>query len=97
MVNNKSIHKVMVVGYVRVEKKLLQIIFPEVPKGGMRPLRSLIKHNRGRVHRNSEGGISITAKDPCCAEAISNLALDIGDLGIGLSVNAETIPKLNLL
>ncbi len=86
----------MVIGYVKVEKKLLQIIFPEVPRGVMRPLRSLIKYNHGRVHRNATGGITITAEDSCCAEAISSLALDIGDLGVGLNVDAETIPRLKL-
>ncbi len=84
----------VVVGFVKVEKKLLQIIFPEVPQGVMRPLRSLIRHNKGRVHRNATGGITITAKKPCCAKAISSLALDIGELGIGLSVDAETIPEI---
>ncbi|MEK7062326.1 MAG: hypothetical protein AAB940_01140 [Patescibacteria group bacterium] len=85
-------------GYVVEEKKgnksFFQIFFSEVPKGVMRDIRSLIKINDGRVHRNSVGGITITANNPCCPKSVSNLALDIGDLGKGLTVDTQTFPIL---
>jgi len=86
----------VVVGFVKLERGIYETIFPEVPNGAMRFLRPLIRYNKAHVHRNSTGGINITAEDPRDPEATSNLALDIGDLNIGLSVDVETIPRLNL-
>ena len=86
----------MIIGFVKIEKGEYEAIFQEAPKGEMRPLRSLIRHNKARMNRNASGGINIVAEDPRDPEAISNLVLDIEELGIGLSVDAETIPVLNL-
>ncbi len=94
MGKKKKNDKMMVVGHVEVDKKTLKIIFPEVPKGIMHNVRSFVEDNGGRVRRNAMGGITVTAKNPCCPEETSDLALSIGELNIGLSVDAGTIPSI---
>ena len=78
--------------FTRGKKVFFEIVFPEVPKGVMHDLRSLLKNTGGRVCRNSEGGITIIPVDQCCPEIVSDLAFSIGETIPELTVDAETIP-----
>ncbi len=77
--------------------KKFKIEFPEVPPGIMRELRKELRLIGARTRRNAMGGISVfplRAAENAAVE-ISEIALSIGDLDLGLAVDAATIPVIN--
>jgi hypothetical protein len=61
--------------------------------GIMRDLRRGID-GKGRVSRNSKGGVDIKPLNPCCPDSVSNLVLCIEDLNLGIAIDPSTMPKV---
>ncbi|MDI6717700.1 MAG: hypothetical protein QMD86_01470 [Patescibacteria group bacterium] len=83
--------KSVIVGEVKKFKGSFYIFFPETPKKVMRDLRQGVS-KFAKINRSADGGINIKPYDSRSAEEISELAFHIGDLGLGITVDANTIP-----
>ena len=81
----------IVVGHVKAFKKngkdVFRIDFPKMP-ADIKAFRSAVR-DVARIRYDGMGGITVSPKDPCFT---SELAYSIGELGLGLSIDARTIP-----
>ncbi|MBI4919959.1 hypothetical protein HY838_01580 [Candidatus Azambacteria bacterium] len=87
----KTVYFGEVVSFKKGNKNIFKIVFPEVPPGVMRELRKVKTLGSAKI-RNSNGGVSITPLKNYDPRIASEIALSLGEMGLGLSVDATTIP-----